>query len=54
LNRCNRGCSSTTHRREVELPYVAFYRFDGDSKLVSERVVMNLGTLADVPARTSA
>ena len=31
--------------REIELPYVAFYRFDGDGKLVSERVVMNLGPL---------
>lgn len=34
---------------EVELPYVAFYRFDGSGKLVSERVVMNLGPLAHVP-----
>ena len=32
--------------RDVELPFVAFYRFDGDGKLVSERVVMNLGPLA--------
>jgi predicted ester cyclase len=31
--------------REVSLPYVAFYRFDADGKLVSERVVMNLGPL---------
>lgn len=32
--------------RDVELPFVAFYRFDADGKLVSERVVMNLGPLA--------
>ncbi|MEO8605367.1 MAG: ester cyclase [bacterium] len=32
--------------RDVELPFVAFYRFDGDGKLASERVVMNLGPLA--------
>ena len=31
--------------REVELPFVAFYRFDTHGKLVSERVVMNLGPL---------
>jgi predicted ester cyclase len=31
--------------RDVELPYVAFYRFDADGKLASERVVMNLGVL---------
>jgi hypothetical protein len=31
--------------REVELPFVAFYRFDDQGKLVSERVVMNLGPL---------
>jgi hypothetical protein len=31
--------------REVELPFVAFYRFDGQDKLISERVVMNLGQL---------
>jgi SnoaL-like protein len=31
--------------RDVELPFVAFYRFDGEGKLVSERVVMNLGPL---------
>ena len=36
--------------REVELPYVAFYRFDAAGKLVSERVVMNLGTLGHQPA----
>ncbi|MGH7894431.1 MAG: nuclear transport factor 2 family protein [Candidatus Binatia bacterium] len=32
--------------RDVELPYVAFYRFDADGKLASERVVMNLGPLS--------
>lgn len=32
--------------REVELPYVTFYRFDDGGKLVSERVVMNTGVLA--------
>jgi hypothetical protein len=31
--------------REVELPFVAFYRFDERGKLTSERVVMNLGPL---------
>ena len=31
--------------REVELPFVAFYRFDESGKLTSERVVMNLGPL---------
>ena len=25
------------------LPYVAFYRFEGNGKLASERIVMNLG-----------
>jgi len=34
---------------EVELPYVAFYRFDESGKLTSERVVMNLGALAHAP-----
>ena len=32
-------------QRDVELPYVAFYRFDANGKLISERVVMNLGPL---------
>jgi SnoaL-like protein len=32
-------------QRDVELPFVAFYRFDADGKLTSERVVMNLGPL---------
>ena len=32
--------------RDVEMPYVAFYRFDGQGKLASERVVMNLAVLA--------
>ena len=31
--------------RNVELPFVAFYRFDKTDKLISERVVMNLGAL---------
>ena len=31
--------------RNVELPFVAFYRFDADGKLASERVVMDLGSL---------
>ena len=30
---------------DVELPFVAFYRFDNNGKLTSERVVMNLGPL---------
>ena len=34
-------------QREVELPFVAFYRFDKEGKLTSERVVMNLAPLAD-------
>jgi acyl-CoA-binding protein len=32
-------------QRDVELPFVAFYRFDANGKLISERVVMNLGPL---------
>jgi len=32
-------------QRDVELPFVAFYCFDADGKLTSERVVMNLGPL---------
>ncbi len=31
--------------RDVELPFVAFYRFDNNGKLTSERVIMNLGPL---------
>jgi len=31
--------------RNVELPFVAFYRFDKTDKLISERIVMNLGVL---------
>ena len=31
--------------RYVELPFVAFYNFDKTDKLISERVVMNLGVL---------
>jgi hypothetical protein len=32
-------------QRDVELPFVAFYRFDAGGKLTSERIVMNLGVL---------
>jgi len=35
--------------RDVELPFVAFYRFGDDGKLMSERVVMNLGPLGGPP-----
>jgi len=31
--------------RDIELPFVAFYRFDAGGQLTSERVVMNLGPL---------
>jgi hypothetical protein len=31
--------------RDVELPFIGFYRFDAAGKLVSERIVMNLGPL---------
>jgi len=31
--------------RDVELPFVAFYRFDNNGKLSSERIVMNLAPL---------
>ncbi len=37
------GFAATT--RDVELPFVAFYRFDEKGRLTSERVVMNLGPL---------
>ena len=37
------GFPATGH--DIELPFVAFYRFDADGKLTSERVVMNLGPL---------
>lgn len=33
--------------QDVELPFVAFYRFDQTDRLVSERVVMNLGVLVE-------
>ena len=33
--------------RNVELPFVAFYHFDKTDKLISERIVMNLGVLVD-------
>jgi hypothetical protein len=39
------GHSAT--ERDVELPFVAFYRFGADGKLTSERVVMDLGRLAE-------
>ncbi len=32
--------------RDIELPFVAFYRFNENGKLTSERVVMNLGPLS--------
>lgn len=32
-------------QRDVELPFVGFYKFDAGGKLVSERIVMNLGVL---------
>jgi steroid delta-isomerase-like uncharacterized protein len=35
--------------RRMELPFVTFYRFDAEGKLVSERVVMNLGPLGATP-----
>ena len=31
--------------RNVELPFVTFYHFDKTDKLISERIVMNLGAL---------
>ncbi len=31
--------------RDVELPFVTFYRFDANGLLASERIVMNLGLL---------
>jgi len=34
--------------RNVELPFVTFYHFDKTDKLISERVVMNLGALASL------
>ena len=37
------GFPPTGH--DIELPFVAFYRFDAGGKLTSERVVMNLGPL---------
>ena len=54
------GRAIGTHRREfqgfpptgrqVELPFVSFYQFDEHGKLVSERVVMNLGPLGYEPS----
>lgn len=40
-----------THR-EVSINYVAFYRFDRDGKLVSERLTFNYGVLAPTPGAT--
>ena len=40
-----RSRTQAVSRRKVELPFVAFYRFDNTDKLISERVVMNLGVL---------
>ena len=37
--------------RAVELPWVAFHRFDAHDKLVSERIVMDLGTLGAEPTQ---
>ena len=31
--------------RDVELPFVAFYCFDNNDKLTSERIIMNLAPL---------
>jgi len=31
--------------RDIEMPFVGFYQFDKNDKLVSERIVMNLGAL---------
>ncbi len=40
--------------RDVVLPFAAFYRFAADGKLVSERVVMDLGPLgAESPYRST-
>ena len=35
--------------RDVELPYAAFYRFDAQGKLVSERIVMDWSPLLSLP-----
>jgi hypothetical protein len=40
--------------REVELPYVALYRFGEAGRLTSERVVMNLGPLRSCTDREPA
>ncbi len=31
--------------RDIEMPFVGFYRFDEKDQLISERVVMNVGAL---------
>ncbi len=36
--------------RDVELPFITFYRFDANGLLASERIVMNLGMLGTVGA----
>ena len=38
--------------RDFVLPFVGFYRFDSAGKLVSERIVMNLGPLGHDPRWT--
>lgn len=35
--------------RFIELPYYAFYRFDRDDKLISERIVMNFAAFVPPP-----
>ena len=35
--------------REVVIPYIAFYRFDADGKLASERLTFNFGALSPAP-----
>lgn len=50
---CGRHCGEfqgfAPTDRDVELPFVAFYAFDAAGRLVSERVVMNLGPLGAQP-----
>jgi hypothetical protein len=53
--RRNAAMPNSRARRHQAVPvrphpiFVAFYRLDAGGKLVSERVVMNLGTLAHAP-----
>ena len=35
--------------REVVIPYIAFYRFDAEGKLASERLTLNWGALSPTP-----